>query len=264
MSTNRSIIVHYHLFKNAGTSVDQLLKMNFGEQWLAYDGDGANTIIPAEQLQQLVLDNPDKQAFSSHQIVPPLPTLDMKVFPIVFVRDPIDRMRSAYLFEWKKQLGLDNPKGTFEEYIKSKFKNSRMNSVEEFQTLRLSNSYTDRFHNIHKSEDGELLEQAKAFISTLEFVGIVDQFDRSMMLLQNYLKADFPDFRIKEVKANVLQDISLSQEHKREKIREELSADIYEQIIERNQLDEALYQFAKTRFEKLYSVADIASSSRAA
>jgi len=155
MSIDRKIIVHYHLFKNAGTSVDQLLKMNFGEQWLAYDGDGANTIIPTEQLQQLVIDNPDKQAFSSHQIVPPLPVLDMQVFPIVFVRDPIDRMRSAYLFEWKKQLGLDEPKGSFEEYIESKFQNARMNSVEEFQTQRLSNTQTDRFHNHRRFEDSE-------------------------------------------------------------------------------------------------------------
>jgi hypothetical protein len=29
----RTIILHYHLLKNAGTSVDPILKRNFGDKW---------------------------------------------------------------------------------------------------------------------------------------------------------------------------------------------------------------------------------------
>jgi len=29
--SRRGVIIHYHLFKNAGTSVDAILRRNFGE-----------------------------------------------------------------------------------------------------------------------------------------------------------------------------------------------------------------------------------------
>ncbi len=256
MSIERNIIVHYHLFKNAGSSIDQLLKMNFADKWMAYDGDTSNAIISSEQLEKLVVDNPDIEAFSSHQIVPPIPELDANVYPIVILRDPIDRIKSAYLFEWQKQLGLDTPKGTLEEYIKEKFKNKRHNPIEEFQTIRLSNQHRDRFHNISNLEDDELLENAKNFISSLEFVGIVDEFDRTVALLLEFLKPAFPDFVGREVKANVLQDLSLSQDQKRAQIQQELSAELYEEILHRNSLDESLYQLGKNHFESLCNSVD--------
>ena len=75
MSEIRNVIVHYHLFKNAGSSIEHLLKFNLGDQWLAYDSDSANGIIPSTDLEKLITDNPDKVAFSSHQIIPPLPQI---------------------------------------------------------------------------------------------------------------------------------------------------------------------------------------------
>lgn len=259
MSDKRNVIVHYHLFKNAGSSVDLLLKQNFADKWMAYDGEMPNSIIGCRELETLIDSKPDVQAFSSHQIIPPLPDIDVNVYPIVFLRDPIDRIKSAYLFEWKKQLGLEEPKGSLEDYIKQKFTHRRRNSIEEFQTIRLSNTHTERFHDIASITDEELLENAKAFIQSLSFVGLVDQFDRSVDLLCEFLRPAFPDFKKSSVKANVLQDLSLSQERKRELMRSELSAEIYEEIFDRNRLDESLYQFGKAHFEKL-----VGSSSMAA
>ena len=259
MNDKRNVIVHYHLFKNAGSSVDLLLKQNFADEWMAYDGELPNAIIGCQELEKLILDKPDVRAFSSHQIIPPLPDIDVNIYPIVFLRDPIDRIKSAYLFEWKKQLGLEEPKGSLEEYIKEKFTHRRRNSIEEFQTIRLSNSHTERFHDISNMTDEELLENAKTFIQSLSFVGLVDEFERSVDLLCEFLKPGFPEFKRSTVKANVLQDLDLSQERKRALIKSELSAEIYEEILERNQLDESLYQFGKAHFEKL-----VGSSSMAA
>ena len=259
MSKDRNVIVHYHLFKNAGSSVDQLLKQNFADRWVAFDGETPNAIIGCKELEELISAKPEIQAFSSYQIIPPLPEVDANVYPIVFLRDPIDRVKSAYLFEWKKQLGLDAPKGTLEEYIKEKFTHKRRNSIEEFQTIRLSNTHSERFHDITNVDDEKLLENAQTFIQSLSFVGLVDEFDRSVSLLQEFLKPGFPEFRKSDVKANVLQDLSLTQERKREIIRYELSTEIYEEILERNQLDESLYQFGKAHFEKLAGASSIAA-----
>ncbi len=252
MKNERNVIVHYHLFKNAGSSIDHLLKFNFGDKWLAYDSDSAGGTIPCDGLEKLIADNPSNVAFSSHQIIPPLPQIAGNVYPIVILRDPIDRVKSAYLFEWKKQLGLDEPKGTLEDYIKQKFANRRHNSIEEFQTIRMSNQHKGRFQSHDSIDDSELLEHAINFIKSLSFIGIVDDFERSVELLIEFLQPAFPDFKNREFKSNVLQDLSLSQEQKREQIKQELSAEMFEQVISRNKLDEELYQAGRAHFESLW------------
>ena len=65
MSSRRNVIVHYHLFKNAGSSIDHLLKFNFGDKWMAYDSDSASGIISTKGLEKLIADNPEVDAFSS-------------------------------------------------------------------------------------------------------------------------------------------------------------------------------------------------------
>lgn len=249
----RKIIVHYHIFKNAGSSVDQLLKKNFPDQWVGFDGDTPGCVITTAELESRINRSEEMIAFSSHQIVPPLPDVYADVYPIVFLRDPIDRIKSAYLFEWKKQMGLDKPKGTFVEFVKQKFSHKRKSSIEEFQTIRMASNNTALFDSGDSTPDDELLSQASEFISTLPFVGIVDQFDRSNRLLAAYLQEGFPDFKLSEVKANVLQDLSLSQDVKRQKIKEELGDELFEMIVERNALDEALYQHGRSCLDSLFN-----------
>jgi hypothetical protein len=250
MENSESIIVHYHLFKNAGTSVDHLLKRNFGDQWMGFDGESAGSVITTEELEKTISGAPEKLVFSSHQIVPPLPDVGKAIYPIVFLRDPIDRIKSAYLFEWKKQLGLDEPKGSLKEFVEHKFKFKRKSSVEEFQTIRLANNQRADFNSNNLSDD-ELIQCASEFIQSLSFVGVVDEFDRSMELLQSYLAPAFPQFALAEVKANVLQDIATPMDRKRGNIREELGDELFEMIVERNTLDEQLYQVGRAHFNAL-------------
>lgn len=248
---NRNIIVHYHIFKNAGSSIDQLLISNFGDKWLSYDTNDTGGVISPDRLSRLIESNPDHQAFSSHQIVPPIPDVDGCIYPIVFIRDPIDRIRSAYLFEWQKQIGLDVPKGSFREYIESKFVNKRRNAIEDFQTIRLSNRNTDKISKIDLYSDEELYEKALEFILSLRFVGIVDRFDESCELLNMYLRPAFPHFKTRKVEANVLQDITLPVESKRQKVRDELGDELYEMVVERNKLDSRLYLDTCGHFDSL-------------
>ena len=95
----------------------------------------------------------------------------------------------------------------------------------------MSNQYRDGFQNHSNIDDDQLLDAAKKFIESLSFIGIVDDFDRSAELLIDFLKPDFPDFKSREFKSNVLQDLSLSQQQKREQIKSELSAEVYEDCL---------------------------------
>ena len=41
----RKIVFHYHLFKNAGTSVDEMLKASFGPAWVTREFQGGAGVV---------------------------------------------------------------------------------------------------------------------------------------------------------------------------------------------------------------------------
>jgi hypothetical protein len=90
------VLVHYHIFKNAGTSVDFALERSFGSRWTSFEGSDAFDFQTSEQLGAFLQDRPDIRAVSSHQARPPLPFPHCR--PIVFLRHPLLRARSAYEF----------------------------------------------------------------------------------------------------------------------------------------------------------------------
>src|SRR3972149_2125526 len=100
----RKVILHYHLFKNAGTSVDALLKTNFEGRWVTREFGGGPHAANVAKVRQWVEEEKDAVAFSSHTTMLPPPKVEgVQFFPIVFVRHPIDRIASAYAFERKQK-----------------------------------------------------------------------------------------------------------------------------------------------------------------
>ncbi len=247
----RKVIVHYHLFKNAGSSIDALLAESFGEKWLPFDPDEKSAVLSANYLAQVIESNPDKIAFSSHCIVPPLPKGDFEVFPIVVLRDPISRVMSAYLFEWQKQINADKPRGTLSDYIQDKFDNPRANAIEDFQTIRLAVTDADKRTPFLNRHDELILNDAKRFIASLPTFSLVEDFETSMTLLENYLKPHFPGMFFSNQVRNTTQDTSVPMHERHEKIRDLIGTDSYEELIRRNQLDIKLYAYAQGRFQVL-------------
>ncbi len=136
----KSIILHYHYFKNAGTSVDAVLQQNFPGQWLTAEFDGMENHIA---VADWICAHPEAAAFSSHTAQFPLPEIaDLRIVPIVFLRHPLDRIRSAYAFE-KKQVsdnyGAKLAKQTdFSGYIRTRLDNPHDLQCRNFQTFRLA------------------------------------------------------------------------------------------------------------------------------
>src|SRR3546814_7801728 len=92
----RTVVLHYHLFKNAGTSLDKVLQENFGEKWVTREFPRrSNPVVHVREVAEWIMGNPEAVAFSSHTAELPPPVLPgIRVIPLIFIRHPIDRIAS--------------------------------------------------------------------------------------------------------------------------------------------------------------------------
>jgi len=248
----REILVHYHLFKNAGSSIDKILRDAFGEQWISHDPP---KLIPAVEMAEFIEQNPDARAISSHMLCSPIAKCtneEIKVLPIVVLREPISRIRSAWLFEWMKQIGKEEPIGSITEYIQEKFSVPRGNAIENFQCVRLSNVKTDSTRCPRSVKDRTLLENAQQFIDDLPVFGLVEKFEESLEMMSAEYGHISSDLKFVNTKKNVIQDTSKTIEERQTQLREEIGEELYAEVILRNQLDIELYAYACGKFNTLY------------
>ena len=61
----RSLIVHFHFFKNAGTSVESILRRHFGRNFMTHEPGGPAETFPASALLPLLEKKRKIQAISS-------------------------------------------------------------------------------------------------------------------------------------------------------------------------------------------------------
>ncbi len=252
----RAIIVHYHLFKNGGSSIEKMLKACYGDQWETYDKDDPGARISALEMQTFIESRPALKAVSSHQLVPPNIEGDLCVMPVIFLRHPLVRVRSAYLFEWQKQLSLDAPKGSLTEYIREKFKNRSVNVISNFQVSRLCNqNYNDVRLNRNLNSE-QMLRNSKLLIDSLPAFGLVEKFTDSLQLLRTATSHQFPELELTEYRENVLQFDNNSIDSRIAQLKEEIGIDLFDELTARNSLDLQLHSYAEGRFNRMLEEID--------
>lgn len=193
----RTVILHYHLFKNAGTSLDQILKKNFGEKWVTreFSTVGKNN---TEQVEDWIRETPEAVAYSSHTMMGPIPQVEgVRVISVMLLRDPIERIRSAYRFErkqradtWGAQLAKEHD---FEGYVRTRLARPGDRQCRNFQTHRLACLVPG---------EGTELERALAALERVTVVGLVDHFDRALTRLSEEVRVFFTGFTVQEIRAN--------------------------------------------------------------
>ena len=238
MRSERTILFHYHLFKNAGTSVDALLKMNFPDRWVTREFPRAPD-INRSQVVEWIKDHPDAVCFSSHTAhLPPPEIPGIRVIPLIFVRDPLDRIASAYSFE-RKQPG-DRPGAalarntTLAGYIEARLASPEDRQCRDFQTAR--------FARMIPAAGGTELERALEAARILPFVGVVEDFPGSMRRLRRLLRKEgLGEFFIRPMARNVSRSPGRTLEERLEDIASQIGPDLFRRLQDANARDQELH-----------------------
>ncbi|MCL7945142.1 sulfotransferase family 2 domain-containing protein [Marinobacter sp. ATCH36] len=235
----RKVILHYHLFKNAGTSLDAAFKENFADgEWVTKEFPG-NPRENREQVAKWIAENPQAKVFSSHTAFLPPPQIEgVKVLPVIFVRHPIDRIASAYTFETKQggdSFGAVLARNTdLSGYIETRLALPNDRQCRNFHMQRLAMMFGEK--------QGDEFTRAKKAVQTLPFVGIVELFVDSMARLEQLLQNEsFEGIRLKPVEKNVTRDIKKTVSEKLKEFEERISPEVFVKLMEANQDDLSLY-----------------------
>jgi hypothetical protein len=198
----RFVLIHYHIFKNAGTTMEWILRREFPDAFATLHSSDAAAILGADHLRDLLLENPGVKAVSSHHLRYPIGELPgMVLFDCCFLRHPLKRLQSVYEHfrrtaeeDWLSRLARrESSQGFMKTLVET-----APHLVSNVQTLYLSTG--GAFTRPAGPWD---LEGAFDILQRMAFPGLVERFDESLVAAEYFLRPAFPELRLEYVAQNV-------------------------------------------------------------
>lgn len=248
----RSVLLHYHIFKNAGTSVDSILSQCFGDSFMAVDGPVPEFFINQTEVNVMVRNRAQVKVLSSHQIRLPLPDdRRIKYLPIIFIRRPELRLQSMWRFQRSRNDA--HPATTlakqldFREWVRFNLEERRHSALMYQQALLLSFQYDQRTPMNHP----DILGRAIRNVDSLPFVGIVEDFEASMRIYERLYQPLAPELSFDHLpQLNRSSDEDHAIDEQIAKIEDELGPSLFCELADRMHLDRALYDHCVGLFER--------------
>jgi hypothetical protein len=254
----RNLLVHGHIFKNAGTTFDWSLQRNFDTQFLDHRQDQLMKEKGAEHVAEVVAGDPELQAFSSHHLCSPLPEIPgVSLMPVYFLRHPIERVASVYNFERQQQADTPGAKAakekSFADYVSWRMQGNVAHTIRNYQMHYLAGSHT---HASITAPGIAAFSRAMTTLRSTPLIGIVERYDESMVLLEHLLRELWPGLDLAYVRQNV------SRRGLRRGVKSSVEAvlkrlgPLQKTLIDNNSLDLALYQLVNRRLDEQLSRID--------
>ncbi|MBA3831035.1 MAG: hypothetical protein H0X34_03895 [Chthoniobacterales bacterium] len=241
----KPLLIHYHIFKNAGSSFEWALEKAVGKGLQRYDSLSHDGFLTRSDLAAYVKKNVRTRIIATHQAAPPAPRIKgRRVLSSILIRDPIARVRSIYAFE-RSQVA-DNPGAIkakelgFKGYVEWRMAVSpRM-----FCNFQIHFCCRDRA-KADPPLDRSHLDRAIAALDGMDIVGTVERYDEWLALAQSILSEHFGFISLASVREN--QSTSgkpQSESEIKERLVEELGSDLAGELLVQNELDMCLHQVA--------------------
>lgn len=257
MRGERVIVLHNHIFKNAGSTIDWALENYFRKAFVDHRDDDLMR-QGASYLGSYLSINKHITALSSHHLTMPLPELaNVRLLMIMMFRHPIERVISAYNFE-RDQISDTHPgviharKYSLRDYILWRMRPEVGPTIRNFQVRKMLPPRKIGQEKISADEMSKATNQLKE----IELLGLVGRFDESMVLFEECLSRIFPQIDLSYIAQNVSREASLTQEARLERLRETIGDEIYDVLLENNQQDIQLLSFAEEEVESRISKID--------
>lgn len=243
---SRQLLIHAHMFKNAGTTFDNSLQGSFGDGFIDHRDDD-DMRKGADYLGPYLQEHTEIQALSSHWITFPLPKVQDLDFHLALIfRDPLERILSVYRFE--KRQPTDSPgvlkarELEFPDYVRWRLSDNVGPVIRNFHTRYCSGRYMD--------EDlDSMYELALQTLESTPLIGLVNRYDESMVLFEYHLAQYFPQLDLSSTHLNTSDEIWRSAEEKKALALRELEP-VMDEVLDANQYDLKMYRQVEERFER--------------
>ncbi len=249
----RFVLLHYHFFKNAGSTIEEILEHSFFENYARLDTDDFDGAVSPDELIAFLRRHPRMKAVSSHQFRYPLPQAPGFIFfDLCFLRDPLDRIRSMYDYFREKpvagepasELAREQPLGGF------------IAGLIEHHTYRVSNVQVNLLANGVVNDppgDADLIRATQVMLKT-SFLGVVDCFEESLIAGQYFLRPVFPNLALAQEPANISVGWKDALNARIEKFQRACDPDVFAELVRLNSLDAELVNRARAEVHRRFSL----------
>ena len=252
-SESRWVLLHYHIFKNAGSTIEYILHRALGSKFATLHGPSPNSVLHGSDVEAFLAANPELQAISSHHLRYPKPIVPQVIlFDICFFRDPLPRLWSMYKFQRRNapiEVGHTSKLPDAQSYFADLLE-QHPQLINDVQVNIMANrgEYT-------RPPTETDLRVALDYLRQISVIGVVDRFDESAMAAEYFLRPTFPTVRFQYVKQNADREGHSDLYAEMERFRKEVGGSIFAELERMNRLDTELVASARNevlrRFEML-------------
>jgi len=240
VAPTRYVLVHYHIFKNGGSTIESILEREFGEAFTTLHGPSSDCVLDGETLVHFLAGHPAVTAVSSHHLKYPKPSpRNTVLFDCCFLRHPLARLHSEY---WHFRRANDaDPcchlarRYSARDYLRRLIEEAP-NRVSNVQVNLLSSAGA-----FTRPADEDDLAAAIAVLRRMAIPGVVRMFDESLVAAEYYLRPAFPDLHLDYTVQNAGRAGLMSDEA----LAADWGEDLYDQLARLNHLDFDLLRRAR-------------------
>lgn len=241
------LLIHFHIFKNAGTSFQWALQQGIGSRPHEYDPSSPDGLLSPKQLASYATRTSEARVIFTHQAALPPPRIrGRKVLSSILIRDPIARIRSIYAFERQQvhssQGAVKAKELDFKGYVEWRL----ACSPAMFCNYQVYFCSRTAFNKKDEGTTETHLRTAIANLDLIDIVGTVERYIDWLGLAQSILSEFFPQLKLVVTRRNATStSTNVSHAEILDHLLKDLGFALAERLLECNQLDMCLYQVAE-------------------